>query len=287
MAATSNENILIASMRRSGGTLLVRLLEGHPECSVFPFEHCHTSKKAVYRWQDDWLFRFMSPDKKIRVCDFGNSFHRKLTRYHGDVDSAAFRHDLIELASRTHSVRTLYRPAASLYFRHFHAASLRPSLVNHCARLCILAPWQIQRIFGANRLIVSVRDPRAVFSSLEHKRNQTYDEAIIPEFCNEWKQSVERYHLGDAPAISFRFEDLLSDPERVMRSLAGDLGIAFDEVLLDPTRLGEPAKANTSFARSRGIDPSAADSWRTRLDERPRREIEERLGPLMRRLGYL
>ncbi len=287
MATTSNQNVLIASMRRSGGTLLVRLLEGHPECSVFPFEHCHTSKKAVYRWQDDRLFRFMSPGKKIRVCDFGKNFQRKLTRYHGDVDSTAFRRDLIELASRTHSVRALYRPAASLYFQHFHAASLRPSLVNHCARLCILAPWQIRRIFGDHRLVVSVRDPRAVFSSLEHKRNQSYDETIIPAFCNEWKQSVERYHLGDARAISFLFEDLLSDPERVMRSLAAELDISFDEALLDPTRLGEPAKANTSFLRSTGIDPSAVDSWKARLDERPRREIEERLGPLMRRLGYL
>jgi hypothetical protein len=287
MATMSNENILIASMRRSGGTLLVRLLEGHTACSVFPFEHCHTSKKAVYRWQDDGLFRFMSPDKKIRVCDFGKSFERKLTRYHGDVDSAAFRHDLIELASRTHSIRALYRPAASLYFRHFHAELRRPVLVNHCARLCILAPWQIRRIFGEHRLIVSVRDPRAVFSSLEHKRNQDYDETIIPAFCEEWKRSVERYHLGDTAAISFRFEDLLTDPERVMRSLAADLGIAFDETLLDPTRLGEPAKANSSFSRSTGIDPSAIDSWKSGLDDRPRREIEERLGPLMRRLDYL
>ena len=131
----------------------------------------------MYRWQDDRLFRFMSPGKKIRVCDFGESFHRKLIRYHGEVDSAAFQHDLVNLASRTPSTRALYRPAASLYFQHFHAASLRPTLVNHCARLCILAPWQIQRIFGDHRMIVSVRDPRAVFSSLEHKRNQTYDEA--------------------------------------------------------------------------------------------------------------
>lgn len=287
MGATPDENVLIASMRRSGGTLLVRLLEGHPECSVFPFEHCHTSKKAVYRWRDDRLFRFMSPGKKIRACDFGKSFHRKLSRYHGDVDSTAFQHDLSELAARTPSMRALYRPAAALYFQHFHADSLRPTLVNHCARLCILAPWQIRRIFGDHRLIVSVRDPRAVFSSLEHKRNQTYDESIIPAFCSEWRTSVERYHLGDPRAISFRFEDLLADPEPVMRSLAADLGIAFDETLLDPTRLGEPAKANSSFTRSTGIDPSAADSWKTRLDDRPRREIEERLGPLMRRLGYL
>lgn len=284
---TSNGNVLIASMRRSGGTLLVRLLEGHPTCSVFPFEHCHTSKKAVYRWQDDWLFRFMSPGEKIRVCDFGRNFHRKLARYHGDVDSAAFLADLGELASRTHSIRELYRPAAALYFQHFQAAPLGPTLVNHCARLCILTPWQIRRIFGDHRLIVSIRDPRAVFASLEHKRNQDYDETIIPEFCSEWARSVERYHLGDSAAITFRFEDLLSDPERVMRSLAADLGIAFDEGLLQPTRLGEPAKANTSFSRGTGIDPSAADSWKAGLNERPRREIEERLGPLMRRLGYL
>jgi len=287
VSSTKTENVLIASMRRSGGTLLVRLFDGHPECSVFPFEHCYTAKKAVFHWQDNLLFPLISPERKTRACDFKKGFYRKLVKSHGDADPAAFHRELLELAARTRSVRAFYQPSAALYFRHFQADSLRPKLVNHCARLCTLAPWQLRRIFGDYRMLLTVRDPRAVYCSLEHKRNQQYSEKIIPAFCREWGRSVERYHLGNPSVTSFLFEDLAREPEEVMRSVAADLGVAFDGVLLQPTKLGEPARANTSFSRSAGIDPSAIDSWKSTLKERPRREIEERLGPLMRRLGYL
>jgi len=135
-------------------------------------------------------------------------------------------------------------------------------------------------------MVMSVRDPRAVFCSLENHRPERISEQSVPSFCNDWEYSVRRYHWGDPTVISFRFEDLVREPERVMRSLCSGIGIAFDPVLLTPTHLGMPAKANTSFSRKDGIDPSAADSWRSHLGASTRRKIERRLGPLMERLGY-
>jgi hypothetical protein len=79
----------------------------------------------------------------------------------------------------------------------------------------------------------------------------------------------------------------VAEPKATMESLSQGLGIPFSEVLLEPTRQERASEANTSFERKkRGIDPSAADSWRARLDARIRDRIENRLGPLMQRLGY-
>jgi hypothetical protein len=280
------EHILIGSMRRSGGTLLTRLLDGHPECSVFPFENWHTEKKARFRWHHNVLFPVLSPKRKLHACGFHASYERKLKRFHPDSDWREYRQRLLEMATEVTSVREFYRRSSELYFRTFHSSPLRPKLVDHCASLCLLPPWQLRRIFGEHRLVLSVRDPRAAFCSLEHHRPERVSERTVPFFCRDWERSVRRYHWGDPSVTSFRFEDLLSDPEKVMRSLCCDLGIAFDRVLLKPTYVGIPAEANSSFSRRDGIDPSAIDSWRSHLGTSARRKIEKRLGPLMERLGY-
>ena len=91
---------------------------------------------------------------------------------------------------------------------------------------------------------------------------------------------------GDANSLSLRFEDLVRDPHDVMRWLCSEIDVDFDPVLLEPTLGGEPVAANTSFERSSGIDAAAADSWRSHLSTSAGKEIEDRLGPLMQRLGY-
>jgi hypothetical protein len=282
------ENILITSLRRSGGTLVGRLLDGHPECSVFPFEHVYTAKKLEFSWKSNLLFPLLSPERKLKACGFGKSFAQKVAAAHPDAsDTAAFHDELLALAGRARSVAAFYQPSSDLYFRHFHGEGLRAKLVNHVPNLCTLGESALRRTFGRHRAVLSIRDPRAVFASLRNKRNKDYPESVIPDFCRDWRESVERHHLGDSEVVSFLFEDLVHHPEVVMPSLAEQLGIAFDEILLQPTKVGLPIGANSSFTRSAGIDPSAADSWKTELDRRPRREIEERLGPLMQRLGYL
>lgn len=281
------ENLLVASMRRSGGTLVGRLLDGHPECSVIPFEHWHSRKKAIFRLHPHLLFPWLSRERKLRVCGFSESYRRKLELVHPDADADAFRARLLEVASEVGSVSEFYRRSSALYFRFFHASALRPKLVNHCANLCLLSPWQLRRMFGDHRMLLSVRDPRAVFCSLERHRAGVFTERSIPAFCRGWRESVERYYLGDPSTIAFRFEDLVADPEKVMRSVCARMEIEFDEIVLRPTFVGAPAEANSSFSRTPGVvDPSAIDSWRSRIAARAQGMIEDRLGPLMHRLGY-
>lgn len=280
------EQILIGSMRRSGGTLLARLLDGHPECSVFPFEDWHTKKKARFRWDHNFLFPMLSPGMRLKACGFHAAYERKLKRFHPDTDWHRYRRRLLEMAAEVTSVRELYRRSSEVYFETLHASPLRSKLVDHCAGLCLLPAWQLRRIFGEHRMVLSIRDPRAAFCSLEHHRPGRISERSVPSFCRDWERSVRRHHRGDPSVIALRFEDLVSDPEKAMRSLCCSLGIAFDRALLQPTYLGVPAEANTSFSRKDGIDPSAIDSWRHHLGTSARRKIEELLGPLMERLGY-
>ena len=281
------EIVLVTSMRRSGGTLLANLFDGHPDCSVLPFEDWHTRRKARFFLHHNFLFPLLGPSSKLFVCGFRNaSYRRKLEQWQPGSDLAAYEQELLECAGRATSVSEFYRESCELYFRFFHACAPRAKLINHCADLCTLAPWQLRRIFGSYRMILSVRDPRAVFCSMLHLEHGRFTERSLAAFCANWEKSVKRYYLSDASVLSLRYEDLLAEPKATMESLSQGLGIPFSDVLLTPTRQGHEVKANSSFERRAGIDPTGVDSWRSRLDARIRGEIEKKLGPLMQQLGY-
>lgn len=280
------QSVLIGSMRRSGGTLLTRLLDGHPECNVVPFEHNYLAKKLVFNRRDNRWFPFYGAARKVRVCGFEGNFDRKLGKAHPGADTAEFHSRLLELARSARSVSGFYLPSALLYFEVFQHQAPRRFLFNHSPNLCVMPKRELLRTFGPHRMILTIRDPRAVYCSLENKRNKKYDASVIPKFCREWAHSVESLHFSAPEVISFRFEDLVRKPEVVMSDVARSVGIRFDEVLLEPTIVGEPIRANSSFSRNAGIDTSAIDSWRSRLGEAERVAIEGRLRPLMDRLGY-
>jgi hypothetical protein len=274
-------------MRRSGGTLLANLFDGHPDCSVLPFEDWHTRRKARFFPHHNFLFPWLTPRWRLFVCGFRNaSYRRKLEQWQPGADLAGYERELRECAARATSVSRFYRDSCELYFQFFHGSALRAKLINHCADLCLLAPWQLRRIFGSYRMILSVRDPRAVFWSMLNLETGRFTERSLPTFCSNWKKSVKSYYLSDPSVLRCRFEDLLAEPKATMESLSQGLGISFSDILLTPTRHGRETEANSSFGRTVGIDPSRMDSWRSRLDARIRVEIENRLGPVMQRLGY-
>lgn len=64
---SQNDNILIVSLRRSGGKLLRRSLDGHPRIRALPFEHWHTAKKG--RFPGPILERFgeLSAEEKLAI----------------------------------------------------------------------------------------------------------------------------------------------------------------------------------------------------------------------------
>lgn len=286
--ASAARHILVGSLRRSGGTLVGRLFDGHPQCSTFPFEYWHTRKKALFRRRHNLAFRLLSAKSKLRVCGLERgSYRRKISRHHPDVDWEIHRGQLLEAAAQSGSVSALYERVSTLYFRGLRGGEVHSLVVNHCADLCKFSPWQLRRTFGEYTLVMSIRDPRAAFWSLLHHRPHRHAPEILAAFCRDWKRSVERCHLSDAGVVSFRFEDLVSEPAKVMRGVCASLEIAFDPILLVPTQMGAPVPTNSSFGRGTGIDPSTIDSWRSRLGSPEREFIEHRLGSLMQRVGYV
>ncbi len=288
---------LIISMRRTGGSLLGNLFDGHPDCSVFPFEYWHTSKKAVYDPLRHRFFRWLPASLKRYHCGTQKVWEKKIVRAHGQMHWLEFYEELLAQADRSVSAAELYDRTIETYFTRFHLGGVKPVVINHCANLCTLNPKQLRTIFGKARYIMTVRDPRASFASTERKDQKkldtrgkigavAYDRTDVEAYCNLWRKAVETYYFGSNQGLCLRFEDLVREPAKAMNQLAAAMNISFDDVLLTPLRIGEAWVSNSSFARTSGIDSNAADKWRTHLSPEWRHLIEDRLGDIMERLGY-
>jgi hypothetical protein len=304
-------HILIVSLSRSGGKLLRTLLDGHPQLNVFPFEHWNRKSKNEIPTRRMEAFDRLSVEDKLATAGVGH-VERKLMRLHPpDLLAEVMQTWRVEIAS----AGTLAAAYESLSHAYFTALG-RPRnavVVNHCGSLCRFAREQLDAVFGKGTHLLTIRDPRSVFTSMQGLLDrkfavkrvmkgkvqpsaldrhagklQTVDSAsgYLREFCEDYRAMVARY-AACPDVIRMRFEDLVRSPEAVMRRLATQLAIDWDISLLSPTELGIDHSANSSFARhGSGIHVQAADDWVGRIVPSVCRYIEDALAEEMTALGY-
>src|SRR5262245_60344827 len=304
-------HVLIVSLSRSGGKLLRTLLDGHPQLSVFPFEHWNRISKNKLPMRRMEAFDRLSIDDKLTTAGAVH-VERKLKRLHPPPLLSEVVQSWRAGADGTTTLAAMYEGLARAYF----TALGRPQdaiVVNHCGSLCRFSREQLDAVFGVGRHLLTIRDPRAVFSSMQGlldrkftikrvkkgkvrpaalerhiEKLDTVDSAsgYLREFCQDYRTMVERY-AACSEVIRIRFEDLVRSPEATMRRLALQLTIRWDESLLSPTELGVAHSPNSSFARQgSGIHVQAADDWVERIDPSVRSYIEDDLADEMAALGY-
>lgn len=149
-------------------------------------------------------------------------------------------------------------------------------------------------------VIHMLRDPRAVYVSEVNRRGQ--DHAAIPyrylvrlplalklfaavQTALAWYESVrlaERYsRLFGRRYVTVRFEDLVADPETVLRGLCQAIGIRYDPAMLDQRVVSR------GFAIGRsGFDPTAAERWRAMIEPWVATPYRLLFGRRLQALGY-
>jgi hypothetical protein len=300
-------HLLIVSLSRSGGKLLRTLLDGHPAFNVFPFEHWNRSAKGKIPTRQMEAFDRLSVDDKLATAG-ATHVERKL---HPEARVAVMEAWRVEAAGAA-TLAAMYESLARAYFNALGAAK-DAVVVNHCGSLCRFTRDQLDAVFGKGQHLLTIRDPRAVFTSMQGLRDRKFaaeriqkgnvsataverhverleviDSATryLREFCHDYRNMVAHY-AACPDVIRIRFEDLVTSPEATMRRLATTLAIRWDPTLLAPTRLGISHAPNSSFTRpGNGIHDRAADDWVDRLAPSVRNYIEETLREEMAALGY-
>jgi protein-tyrosine sulfotransferase len=199
----------------------------------------------------------------------------------------------VRLESYGLSTNTLDRAFATLVDTVF----ARYQLAEGKKRWAEKTPGNIMRIEYLNRLFPTaqfihlIRDPRDVYCSIRERAERDKPEWVkftprraAVDWCGfvvtgkRWRTHTERY-------IEVRYEDLVRDPEQVMRRSLQFLGEPWDPSILDPARDTAEARGDQEVRNDRVVR-SSSGRWLTELQSDEVRSIQLIAGPLMTELGY-
>ncbi len=93
------------------------------------------------------------------------------------------------------------------------------------------------------------------------------------------RAALLKERFGDR-VLLYRFEDLVRDPEPIMRRLAQALELDFEPGLLEPTNAGHPWAGNSMFGPRRGISAERAHAHDL-LNETERELVARHAGPVL------
>lgn len=274
-----NEDVVwICQLPRSGGTLLLRLLDSHPEF------HCHPA-----------VFGF---DNEDRIWPQVEEFKKAK----GDVLEAIFSYMSLEkfhLRGVKKQSSNMKQENYPIYFnRRWYKEIFRLTLCGEKPRdyfnaffTALFNAWRNnQNLYGNKKYIVgqmTLRKPelytknyknfkalypkgKMIFiirkvedwlvSALKLKVSTPYAGSVPDEVIKQYKIHLRQaIQLSkDSSFIIFKFEDLILKSRQTMTELAKRLGIGWNESLLVPTLNGSPFYQNSSFRlkRKASIDRS-------------------------------
>lgn len=294
--------VLITQAQRSGGTLLLRLLDGHPECHVVPFQMRGVDEALKYPLGDAeraWA-AFYDPKLAERFRSGYRQRKRDVLREEErfsfllppGLQRAVFD-ELVGRLDRPPGNRELLRCYLTAYLnawldnRNLRGETKRwvvgfePGVARGAARRA-----RFPALHPDGRVISIVRDPWSWYASARRweERWQNREQAI-DHWCRvavgtiKWRKKA----LGRLCILSF--EDLLLRPEETVRNLAGWLGIEVVPGLLEPTFNGLPIAANTSFGDvATEISTKPLERAQAELDDDDVAYIERRARALYDRL---
>ncbi|MDX6657550.1 MAG: hypothetical protein QOH62_2343 [Solirubrobacteraceae bacterium] len=147
----------------------------------------------------------------------------------------------------------------------------------------------MRQVFPDAQVVHVIRDPRAVTASL---LGRSWGPATARSAALAWRECVlagrrDGPPLGSDGYHELRYEELVADPERVLRALCEFLGERYEPQMLRPNRLtmqpGRPLPWNSPGAETSVVPGPAADDA---LGPRDRAAVAWEAGDLMEELGY-
>lgn len=272
--------VFVVGHRKTGTTLLQELLDGHPQLSVLPGESNHfvtflpRPQEGIageaQRW---WLLRLITPSGIPPFWSLG----REPDAY------ARFTVRLLGLVAGNPGRDVLGMAAVAM------ADGERAAWVEKTPGHEHRVP-EILAVYPQARFVHVVRDPRSVAAAivrLDRATGRATDLVDVGLTIRRSFGAAER-NRGRRYLV-LRYEDLVGEPEVVMRRVSGFLCLDWADTLLTPTVGGMPATSNSAWSARRvtgEIEAQRLDLWREELDDRAAAIVAAATRSAARRHGY-
>ena len=283
----------IAGQAKSGTTLLVALLDGHPELLVFPQETAYfptvltkygaSGRRAQFDYLTQQSFakilfggqaRWGKHDyKDFPQHQFLKTFERAA------FDPANANRDLLVLMIESYAAIL----GISLD-RIKRWVEKTPANRNYIAAIFARFP--------PAKLLVTMRDPRAIMAAqIALEKTRKTKRFSVYYVIAHWlvaAKLAKRVRNGELTGCVIPFEQLVRDPANMMEKVCSYLEVAFDpRIVLKPTKVGQVWSGNSAAAVSFSeISAEPANRWERELSPDEIGWVEWHCAELMPEFGY-
>jgi hypothetical protein len=277
------EDILwICQLPRSGGTLLLRLLDSHPEFHCYPAVISFPNDSRVWphpseikRAGDNTLGAIFSNMnlEKFHLQGLRKQSSNMQQEIYPIYFSARWYREIFHLylkANQSRKIKKERKLFDSFFTAVFNAWRNNQNLYGdkkYIAGQMTLRKPELYKtnyenfkfVYPKGKMIFILRKPDDWLASAYKLKTSTPYTGIPEEIINDYKTHLKQVleMVKDESFILFKFEDFILKPRKMMTALADKLKISWNESLLTPTFNGAPFYPNSSFRLKRKavIDP--------------------------------
>jgi len=287
--------LFICGHPKSGTSLVMTMLDSHPELVVFP-EEAHyfrrflprlstISKDEVVRLSEQCLLHFLRWDSKEPHASQEGFADRDYSHIEYHEVLQAFRRLLDDLGCERNTIL----PSAILaYGEVLHQVTERTKYWVEKTPYNEAYAAEIYSMWTNAKCIHIVRDPRDNFASYQRK----HPEWNVDQFAFSWLSSFQsgednQKRFGNNRYLLIRYEDLVGSVEDSIRTITEFLDIADDPSLRVPSRSGKPWGGNSMFGdKFSAISTQPSGRFKEVLPEHTIKRINFLLFPEITRLKY-
>lgn len=287
--------VFICGHPKSGTSLLMTMLDSHPELIVYP-EESHFFRRFQPTCE-------AHPEKNLEEVARGNLLHifewnrddpsghqeGFADRDYSSIDSERVRDLFRESIRQREGGSEIALPAAM--FSYGTATGQVNDQTKYWVEKTPYNEQYAQEIFLSwpnAKCLHIVRDPRDNYTSYKRKQTDWQPEHFAYSWWKSFRagqHNAERF--GSKRYLMIRYEDLIHDPEKIIKEIIRFIDIKDDPVLRRPTRAGGLWMGNSMFGdQFRSISAKPAGRYLEYLERDEIRTMESLLRPEMLELGY-
>lgn len=297
--------IMISAMYENGGNTTHRMLDGHPELHVYPFESQLGTGQVSdfllslvpykYRWPE---FPLTAGDV---LADYEAFFDEELKTLLRVPGRSKFRDAGIQMDEAER--RRLFaewmsdkpRTRANIVDAFFHSTFGAWKNLNRSGKETAYLGYspvigldgdRMMRDFPEGHVIHVVRNPYSGYADTKKRpfplslARYSLTWSLMQQFALTYNEKFPKnFHI-------VRFEDLVADPRRVMTDLCGKLGLSFSETTLYPSWNGTKLESVFPWGTIRTPTTEANLATMNELSQAEHDEMASLTGVMRRVLGY-
>jgi hypothetical protein len=295
LKALLHNGIFICGHPKSGTSLVMTMLDSHPQLLVYP-EESHYFRRFLPTLLKKGQMHSIEIAKKKLIHMFSwdpnnPAPHQSgfLDRDYSSIDQAKIAETFAEIVSQLGNQKHVFLPAAIMSYGLISGQWL-PTVRCWVEKTPYNERYvdEMFELWEDVKCIHVVRDPRDNFASYSRKKEKW----SLNEFAYSWRESLKRgrenqKRYGESRYLVCRYEDIVENTEEFIAQLVAFLDILDNATLRVPTRAGKSWAGNSMFGdQFVQISTKPSGRYQQYLTKEAIAVLEHLLRPEMEYLGY-